>query len=258
MKVHFPEVERKAIVHLSQEALWTEDSEDVRETLNYLRVERGLTDDVIKKFRFGYYPQRLKKQGHDWAGRLIMPLYDQHDELIILTSRDFRCKDKTKMPHLHEQFDKKFFLFGMNVAKADIIKYQKAIVVEGQFDTACSHRYGFGVTVGLLGSAFSPYHLCIISRYCRDIFLSFDSDDSGFKNLNRSVKMYREYGLESTGIRFIPVVLPKHKDPDEFLKKESSVDYLELLREAKAKVEELGLKKYCLSLSNKYSQIEID
>jgi pimeloyl-CoA synthetase len=62
MKVHFPEVERKAIVNLSQETLWTEDSEDVRETLNYLRVERGLTDDVIKKFRFGYYPQRKKKQ----------------------------------------------------------------------------------------------------------------------------------------------------------------------------------------------------
>jgi hypothetical protein len=180
---------------------------------------------------------------------------------IDLNGPPAQCAGSAGTPSIvpaHEQFDKKFFLFGMNVAKDSIIKHQKAIVVEGQFDTACAHRYGFGVTVGLLGSAFSPYHLCIIARYCRDIFLSFDSDDSGFKNLSRSVKMYREYGLESKGIRFIPVVLPKHKDPDEFLKKESSNDYLELLREAKAKVEELGLKKYCLGLSNKYSQIEID
>lgn len=258
MKTNFPEVDRRSIVKLSQDTLWGEDTEDVREALDYLRNVRGLTDDIIRKFRFGYYPARLKKYGHEWAGRLIMPLYDQHEDLIVITSRDFRCKDKNGMPHLHESFDKKLFLFGMNVAKNDIIKYQKVIIVEGQFDTACLHKHNICASVGILGSAFSSHHLCIVSRYCREIFLNFDSDDSGFKNLSRSIKMYRNYGLESNGIIFIPIVLPKHKDPDEFLKKETREDYIELLVEAKEKVLEMGLKGYCRLLSSKYPQIEIN
>lgn len=251
MIVHFPEVERNKIVELSQLTLWEEKTEDTTEALNYLRIERGLSDDVIKRFRFGYYPQRLKKEGHDWAGRLIMPLYDQHDKLIVLTSRDFRCKDKTKMPHLHEEFDKKFYMFGINVAKPSIIRNRKVVVVEGQFDTACSHTHGIDVTVGILGSAFSMYHVCILCRYCNMIFLVFDMDDSGFKNLSRSMKLYKNYGLESMGIFFIPVLINKHKDPDEFLRKEPKSDYIALLSEAKKKTLELGslgyYKELCIS-----------
>jgi len=258
MIVHFPEVERKAICELAQKTLWQEDSEDVKEALNYYREERCLSDDVIKKFRFGYYPQRLKKLGHDWAGRLIMPLYDQSDKLIVLTSRDFRCKDKTKMPHLHEEFDKKLYMFGINIAKSNIIRNQKAIVVEGQFDTACSHSFGIDITVGILGSAFSMYHVCVLSRYCSEIFLVFDMDDSGFKNLSRSMKMYNNYGLESLGIKFIPVLLPRHKDPDEFLKKESKKDYVDLLLEAKKKTIELGSLSYYTELCKINPQIRSD
>lgn len=258
MIVHFPEVERNAISELAQKTLWEEESEDIQEALKYYREERGLSDDVLKRFRFGYYPQRLKKSGHDWAGRLIMPLYDQHNKLIVLTSRDFRCKDKTKMPHLHEEFDKKFYLFGINVAKPNIIRNQKAVVVEGQFDTACSHTFGINVTVGILGSAFSMYHVCVLSRYCSEIFLVFDTDVSGFKNLSRSMKMYNSYGLESLGIRFIPVLLPLHKDPDEFLRKETRADYASLLLEAKKKTIELGSLRYYTELCKSNLRIKVD
>jgi DNA primase len=249
MIVHFSEVERNKIVELAQQSLWNEVTDDVAEALRYYREERGLSDDVIKRFRFGYYPQRLKKAGHDWAGRLIMPLYDQHDNLTVLTSRDFRCKDKSGMPHLHEEFDKKFYLFGLPAAKPSIIRWQKAIVVEGQFDTCYSHVRGFDVTVGILGSAFSMHHVSVLARYCSEIFLVFDADDSGYKNLTRSMKMYKSYGLQSFGIVFVPVLLPKHKDPDEFLHKESKSEYTKILAEAKAQTLELGTIGYYESLA---------
>jgi DNA primase len=151
MKVRFSDIDRKNIAELSQKTLWEESTQDVREAMQYLRDKRGVSEQVLRNFNFGYYPERLRQEGHHWAGRLIMPLYDQHNQLIVLTSRDFRCTDKTKMPHLHEEFNKKLFLYGMNVAKSNIIKFQKAIVVEGQFDTVCSHSYGFTCTVGILG-----------------------------------------------------------------------------------------------------------
>lgn len=258
MIVHFPEVERKAIAELAQRTLWEENTEDVAEALKYLRETRGLSDETIKGFRFGYYPQRLKKQGHDWAGRLIMPLYDQNNNLIVLTSRDFRYKDGPGMPHLHEEFDKKFYMFGMNVAKPNIIKHQKAIVVEGQFDTACSHTFGFDVTVGILGSAFSMYHLSVLSRYCSDIFLVFDIDSSGFQNLRRSMEMYKTYGLEGMGIRFIPVILPSHKDPDKFLKEVGPSEYRKLLVEAKQKTMKLGSSAHYVELCKSNPQIRVE
>lgn len=236
MIVHFPEVERKLICELAQKTLWEEDTEDVAEALQYLRETRAVSDDVIKSFNFGYYPQRLRRQGHDWAGRLIMPLYEQNNNLIVLTSRDFRCTDKTKMPHLHEEFNKKLFLYGLNVAKKNIIKYQKAIVVEGQFDTACCHTHGINVAVGILGSAFSIHQLIILSRYCRDIFLVYDNDSAGRNNLQRSLLMYKNYNLSAFDIKFLPVILPKHKDPDEFLRKEGKHEFLDILAETKDKV----------------------
>jgi len=241
---HFAEVERVEITELSQQTLWNEQSDDVAEALRYCREERKLSDDVIKKFRFGYFPQRLKKAGHDWAGRLIMPLYDPYGKLVVLTSRDFRCKDKMGMPHLHEEFDKKMFLYGVDVAKPNIIRWQKVIIVEGQFDTAYSHTRGFDVTVGILGSAFSMYHVCVLARYCSEFFLVFDADESGYRNLARSIRMYKTYGLDSFGIRFVPVLLPKHKDPDEFLQKETKEQYTALLTEAKNKTVELGTTAY--------------
>lgn len=244
MIVHFSEVERHKIAELAQHSLWDEASDDVKEALQYYREERGLSDDVIKRFRFGYFPSRLRKAGHDWAGRLIMPLYDQHNKLVVLTSRDFRCKDKAGMPHLHEEFDKKMYLFGIHEAKESIIKFQKAIVVEGQFDTTLSHTKGLGITVGILGSAFSMNHVCVLSRYCNEIFLVFDADDSGYKNLSRSIKMYKSNGLESFGITFVPVLLPKHKDPDEFLRKEGKQQYLDILAEAKTHAVKLGSVQY--------------
>lgn len=244
MKVHFAEYERNAIFQLAQKTLWEEDTTDVREAMSYLKDVRNLDDQSIKDFNFGYYPTRLRQRGHDWAGRLIMPLISQNDKLIVLTSRDFRCTDKSKMPHLHEEFNKKMFLYGMNVAKKYIIENKKAIVVEGQFDTACSHKFGIKVTVGILGSAFSIQHVSIIARYCRDIFLVFDNDESGCKNIERSITMYKNYGLESSDIKFIPVLIPIHKDPDEFLRKEGKQDFMDLLAEAKSRVYEVGTIRY--------------
>jgi DNA primase len=257
MKVSFSEVDRLKIVELSCKTLWQEESQDVSEAMSYLVNTRKISENIIKEFRFGYYPSRLKREGHDWAGRLIMPLFDQHNELIVLTSRDFRCNDKTKMPHLHEEFNKKLFMYGMDVAKKNIIKYKKAIVVEGQFDTVCCHTFGFNFTVGILGSAFSLHHLCILTRYTQDIFLVFDTDESGLKNLARSMRMYKNYGLESLGVKFIPVCLPKHKDPDEFLKNEGKQSFLDLLAASKESVYELGVNEYYDDLCSKTPNLQL-
>ena len=121
MITKFTEVERAEICDLANETLLKETTEDTLEALKYLTDVRGISLEVLKKFRFGYIPKRV---GHDWSERIIMPLYDSHDNLIVLTSRKFRTTDHKQRPHLHEQFDKKRFFK---------INHQDTIVANSEF-----------------------------------------------------------------------------------------------------------------------------
>lgn len=217
-KTKFSPHEREEIVRLAHRTLIVEDTEDVVEARSYL-YGRGLNDEAIEAFNFGYIPKRAI--GHDWRGRVIMPLYDQYNELVVLTSRDFRATSKDKRPHLHEQFNKKRYLYGLNIAKKKIIEKNSVIVVEGQFDTTCLHIHGLTNTVGVLGSAFTFDHIALLRRYCQNIFLLFDNDDSGKSNLIRAVNLYNEEHLEADAFstNLYPVFFDSnYKDPDELVR----------------------------------------
>lgn len=232
-KTKFSPLEREEIVSLAHKTLMVEDTEDVVEAKNYL-YGRGLNDETLKVFNFGYIPKRVT--GHDWRGRVIMPLYDQYNDLIVLTSRDFRAKSKEQRPHLHEQFNKKRYLYGINVAKNKIIEKNSVIVVEGQFDTTCMHMHGIKNTVGVLGSAFTFDHITLLRRYCQNIFLLFDNDDSGKNNLIRAVNLYNEEHLEAEAFstNLYPVFFDSnYKDPDELIKNKGIASLKESIINAK-------------------------
>jgi len=233
MITKFATDERKEIAKLAHLTLTTEDSPDVEEALDYLKNKRGLTDEAIEKYQFGYIPNRLRE--HDWRGRVIMPLYDQYEELVVLTSRDFRTTQKEKRPHLHEQFNKKRYLYGLDVAKEHIIKHNSCIIVEGQFDTTRLHVNGLLNTVGVLGSAFTFNHICALRKYCQNFYLLFDNDKSGKKNIQRAIELYNSecLGSEAFDTRFYPVFFDsKYKDPDELIVAKGIGDLRESLLDA--------------------------
>jgi DNA primase len=218
IKTKFTPKEREDIVRLAHLTLTTEDTDDTNEARDYLIETRGLNDEAIEAFKFGYIPMRT---GHDWRGRVIMPLFDQHGELVVMTSRDFRTNEKSRRPHLHEQFNKKRYLFGLELAKKRIMEKNSVIIVEGQFDTVKLHVHGLTNTVGVLGSAFTFDHVCALRRYCQNFYLLFDNDKSGKENLKRAVRLYDEERLGAAGFdtEFYPVFFDKNiKDPDDLVK----------------------------------------
>jgi DNA primase len=189
---------------------------------------RGLSDDVLKQFQFGYCPDSVS---HDLSGRVIMPLFDAYSKLIAITSRNFNVEKKYQ--HWHESFDKSAFLYGLNLAKPHILKSGKAIIVEGQFDTTCLHSYGFRMTTGLLGSSFNITHVSLLARLCSEIYLALDPDDSGDAGVERAQKMHKDYCLDIYGILIVPVSLPPKTDPDDFVMKHGSDEFVKILKKAK-------------------------
>lgn len=172
-----------------------------------------------------------------------MPLYDPYGNLIVLTSRKFRSKDK--YAHLHETFDKRYYLYGLNVAKPEIIRRNRCVIVEGQFDTTYLRSRGFKTVVGVLGSAFTFEHACILRRYCSEVYLVFDNDEAGKATLERSLDMLKEESLEDTfRMSFIPVMLPEgFKDPDEFVQAQGPEPFRDLLVQAKIERNQFSLSR---------------
>jgi len=228
----FQEVERQQIVDISTEILF---SKDGAEALNYLENVRGFSQDVIKKFHLGYLPLYAKCDDgykHELAGRIIIPVYDQYNKLIILSSRDWR--EDAKMKFFHETFPKSFYLYGLNSAKKEIIKNKMAIVVEGEFDTIYCHMAGFPCAVGVIGSALQLNQIALLSRYCRDIYIVFDGDQAGLDAIKRVKKIEYEVLLKQFyNINLIYVLMPKDLDPDDYLKVYGSKEFSRLLENSK-------------------------
>lgn len=220
IRTTFSQAEREEIVNLAKLTLKKEDSDDVREALSYLKDQRKLSDEAIDELSFGYIPQRV--HWHDWRGRVIMPLYDQYGELVALTSRLFRSTDKNDRPHFHEHFNKRRYLYGLYEAKSEIMRRDAVVIVEGQFDTARMRDAGFKNTVGLLGSALTFDHICLLRRYASNFYLMFDNDKAGKDTMAKAINLYDVecLGAAAFSTRFYPVFFKDDcKDPDNLLDK---------------------------------------
>ena len=216
----FREKDRALIVQLAKKSLKTDEG---KEALAYLKNERNFSDEAIDKFNIGYCPLSID---HQLRGRIITPLYDAHDNLIVLTTRHLDEKHSSRF--WHESFDKGSFLYGLNCAKYYILKYKKAILVEGEFDVIALHSEGFKMTIGVCGSALTFFQSALLFRYCSEVYIMFDGDTSGKRSIERIMKMYDKYDLDGYKVKYIPVYLPDNKDPNDCIKegKEKMKNYL--------------------------------
>lgn len=160
-----------------------------------------------------------------------MPIYDPYNSLVALTTRDVE-----KGLHLHESFDKNNYVYGLNIAKEHIRRNDKCILVEGQFDTMCLHSHGLGMTVGALGTSFSIVQCMQLSRYCSEMYIIFDPDESGEKSVKRAMEMHKKYSLYKYKIQFIPVYLPEGNDPDDFVVKYGVKELFILMKQSKDRI----------------------
>ena len=203
-------------------------SNEGKDALNYLVNERGISETVIDQFDFGYCPAYVN---HELKDRIITPIYDSYGRLMFLSSRILRTKD-----FWHESINKSLFLFGIQIAKDNIVKHKKAIIVEGEYDVGFLHSHGINIAIAVCGSALSLFQISLLSRYCSEIYYVTDGDLAGEKSLDRAMKLYRDNALDQWGIKLIPVKLPNGKDPDDYVKENGSSGFINLLKEAREKM----------------------
>lgn len=153
---------------------------------NYLLKKREFNAyELANCFDVGWCPKFVN---YKYRNRLIFPIYDSYGCLVANHSR-LLCE---KGNWLHDKFDKRYFLYGLNWSKEHIISSKHVIIVEGIFDYFRLFCNGIKNVVATLGSALTREHIISLLRYTDSIFLFFDNDEAGDSSNKKSTKIIRK------------------------------------------------------------------
>ena len=169
-------------------------------------------------------------------GRVMFPIIDLRGNVVAFGGRTLG-DDKPKYLNSSETpvFSKGDMLFALNFAKNG--GSGRLILCEGYMDVISMHQAGFTEAVATLGTALTPSQARLMSRYAKEVVVSYDADEAGQKAAARAIPLLRAAGLQ---VRVLAI--EGGKDPDEFIKAYGPVRFKQML-EACGNDVEYRLKK---------------
>ena len=250
--------------------------------LTYLH-NRGISDEIISSFSIGYalnsfdslmnalgkrgYSQELLMQAglavpgknsgayDKFRNRVMIPIKDPRGRIVGFTGRilgDGMPKDMNTGET--EYFIKRYLLFGLDIAVAEIRKSRQAIVVEGHMDAISLHAAGVTNAVASMGTAFAAEQARLLKRMADEVVFCYDSDSAGRNASVRAVSIARAAGLK---VRVANV--PEGKDPDEFIRQHGKEAFLQVIAQGLEgidyQVEETILQNNVTNLAGKVEAV---
>lgn len=227
-----------------------------RDAVAYLSGKRGLSGAVIKRFGIGFAPndfgaltKHMKKLGYTedelitaflcgrsqktgrafdlFRNRIMFPVLDTAGNVVAFGGR---VMDDSKPKYLNTSdtpcFKKSKVLFGLNYARNNCA--EQTILCEGYMDAIAMHAAGFENAVATLGTAITPDHARLLSRYTKRVVINYDSDEAGQKAANKAMALLDEVGLEVRVLR-----LTGAKDADEYIRKFGADSFRSMLGESR-------------------------
>jgi DNA primase len=211
--------------------------------LSYFR-ERGIRDDIIKKFQLGYSPNRrdafsahaatngykkeyliktglsIERENHlfdRFHGRVIFPIHTASGRVIGFGGRIMQT-DKALAKYVNSPesdiYNKSKTLYGIYFAKSAIISKDNCLLVEGYTDVISLHQAGIENVVASSGTSLTIDQIRMIKRYTSNISILYDGDPAGIKASFRGIDMIVE---QEINVRI--VLFPDGEDPDSFARK---------------------------------------
>jgi DNA primase len=184
---------------------------------------RGLREEVSREYRLGLAPggatlarkarekgftaQELtaaglvNRRGNDYfSGRLLFPLADARGRVRGFQARKLREDDPLRAKYVNspegELFRKGDLLYGLDRARAEIAKQERAIVVEGNTDVLALRQAGLEPVVASMGTALTERQLKELSRLTHKAYLCFDGDAAGEAATLRGMELAAAQGFD--------------------------------------------------------------
>lgn len=207
---------------------WAPDSS--REFLAWARTE-GLPDQVLIDSGLANRGERGDLYAR-FRDRLMFPINNVYGECVAFSGRILRPQENVgKYVNSPETsiFKKGDVVFALDRARGPMGKTGKALLCEGQIDVIACHEAGLSFAVAPLGTAFTPEHARILSRYASRIVLCFDADKAGIAAADRAFRELAPFGKD-----IFLVNLPAGDDPDSFMKREGKEAFSEMVEKARS------------------------
>lgn len=228
-------------------------------------MQRGIREDLIKKFQLGYSPNKntllyaAKKAGFQeefliktglcgvsqyddqkegeqkqryydrFRDRVIFPLFTISGKVVAFAGRILKKKENVgKYINSPESiiFSKQNQLYGLYQAKQAISKQQICYLVEGQMDVISMHMAGVENVVSSGGTSLTINQIRLLHRLTNNVVILYDGDNAGIHAALRGIDMMLEEGLNIK-----VVLLPEGEDPDSMAHKMNAADFQEFLQD---------------------------
>jgi len=219
--------------------------------------DRGLSEEVIGRFRLGYAPsdgqsitrhlaesgfeaEAIEKSGlvlHDqerkrrydrFRRRIIFPISYDRGKVLAFAGRALG-DDLPKYLNSPETpiYSKGRVLYHLDQAANSIRKLDYAILVEGYMDCIAVASSGIENVVASCGTSLTESQTRLLARSMRRVVVNYDPDSAGVAATERSLGLLLEEGFEAKVL-----ALPRGLDPDSFIRREGNAAYRERLAAA--------------------------
>ncbi len=185
--------------------------------VRHLRA-RGFTDREL--ITAGLCVEGRRGPRDRFRGRLVWPIRDVSGDVIGFGARKLLDSDDgPKYLNTPETpiYHKSSVLYGLDLAKREIGKARKAVIVEGYTDVMACHLAGETTAIATCGTAFGDEHIKVLRRMLLDqdegrgeVIFTFDGDSAGQKAALRAFEADHKFASQT----FV-AVQPDGLDPCE-------------------------------------------
>lgn len=206
------------------------------EARSYLRT-RGFSSDEVRNYQLGWADDQQRALADFLGGnkelllaaglaietpqgtikdffqnRIMFPIFTPTGDPVAFGGRIMpggqgpKYKNSASTP----VYDKSRVLYGLNWAKANIVKADEAIICEGYTDVMGFSSIGFSRAVAPCGTALTEEHVKLLVNYTNKFVLAFDADGAGQNAAQRLLEWERQYGLN-----LVVALMPEGSDPGE-------------------------------------------
>ena len=207
---------------------------DAAAARSYLR-SRGLTGEDVRAYQVGWAPEGwdqlasalrlpedvfveaglgfMNSRGRPtdaFRGRVLFPIFDVSGNAVGFGGRIMPGADGAKYKNSVDSaiYGKSKLLYGLNWAKADIVRADEAIVCEGYTDVIGFAKAEVPRAVATCGTALTEDHFRLLRSFARRVVLAFDADAAGQNAAARVYAWERAYDLDVA-----VAVMPGGADP---------------------------------------------
>ncbi len=188
---------------------------------DHLMAKGASTEDLVAA---GLATKGRRGAVDRFRARLLFPIRDQRGQDVVafggrilpggpqVTKMDGATPKYINSPKT-DVYDKSVTLYGLHLARREVVKRREVLVVEGYMDVIALHTAGMGNAVAPCGTALTEQHFTLIQRMDARVTLALDADAAGFDAAERARERAETAGITDLGV----LVLPEGQDPADLV-----------------------------------------